>query len=493
MSPSAAEAVVLGSGIGGLTCGILLARLGYSVTVVEKNRQPGGLMRSYERNGIDCPVGIHYLGALDESQPLRRILVALGVFDSLPLERMGRDGLIDRYVFDDFTFDLPEGLAAFQARLHQQFPSEGRQISGVVDGLREMTRQMTSLSFVFAPDLSTTLGDPRKSLGATLAEQGCSAALRRVLAVPTAWFGVPLDECPAALHYGALASYLSSSWRLSRGGAHMADVLAARLEELGGRLVLGDPVERILLESRAIEGVKLRSGRRLKTPLVIGTVHPKALLSMLPEGAVKPSYESRVSVLEDTRGCVAAQVAVPAASGLAKPYNIFSWRAPYDDHGIVFHQLSETANPDWHLLAMVKSSRLSDWERWADTASGRRGSDYLEAKQGEAEAMLGEAARLFGSMKGTRVLDVYTPLSIRDWVGNPEGSAYGVLRSVAQRYRAALLHRTPVKGLFAAGQSTMAPGVLGTMIGAVRTVAAIADQEELHALLFGHQMNVGSQ
>ena len=485
MSPAAAKAVVIGSGIGGLTCGILLARLGYSVTLVEKNRQPGGLMRSYERNGIDCPVGIHYLGALDESQPLRRILVALGVFDSLSLERLGRDGLIDRYVFDDFTFDLPEGLEAFQALLHQQFPSEGRQISGIMDGLREMTRQMTSLSFVFAPDLSIPLGDPRKSLGATLTEQGCSTALRRVLAVPTAWFGVPLDECPAALHYGALASYLSSSWRLSRGGAHMADVLAGRFEELGGRLVLGDPVERVLLQGRAVEGVKLRSGRRLKTPVVIGTVHPKVLLSMLPEGAVKPSYGSRVSALEDTRGCVAAQVAVPAASGLAKPYNIFSWRAPYDDHGIVFHQLSETGKPDWHLLSMVKSSRLSDWEQWAGTSSGRRGSDYQQAKEREAESMIREAGRLFGDMGGAVVLDVYTPLSIRDWVGNPEGSAYGVLRSVAQRYRAALLHRTPVKGLFAAGQSTLAPGVLGTMVGAVQTVGTIADQAELHALLFG--------
>ncbi|MDD8019193.1 MAG: NAD(P)-binding protein, partial [Bacteroidota bacterium] len=54
--------VVIGSGIGGLSAGILLSLLNFKVTVVEKNPLPGGLMRSYRRAGIDCPVGVHYVG-----------------------------------------------------------------------------------------------------------------------------------------------------------------------------------------------------------------------------------------------------------------------------------------------------------------------------------------------------------------------------------------------------------------------------------------------
>ena len=53
--------LIIGSGIGGLSTAIILAKLGFEVTVLEKNPQPGGLMRSYPRNGIECEVGVHYL------------------------------------------------------------------------------------------------------------------------------------------------------------------------------------------------------------------------------------------------------------------------------------------------------------------------------------------------------------------------------------------------------------------------------------------------
>ncbi len=75
----ATDVIVIGSGIGGLTAAIILLKLGYQVTVIEKNLLPGGLMRSYLREGITCPVGVHYVGSLDGGQPLRRMFDYLGV------------------------------------------------------------------------------------------------------------------------------------------------------------------------------------------------------------------------------------------------------------------------------------------------------------------------------------------------------------------------------------------------------------------------------
>ena len=100
--------VIIGSGIGGLSTGILLSILNYNVTIVEKNPLPGGLMRSYRRSGIDCPVGVHYVGALGDDEPLGKIFRLLGISVNDLFERMGQDGVIDRYIFDDFIFDLPD-------------------------------------------------------------------------------------------------------------------------------------------------------------------------------------------------------------------------------------------------------------------------------------------------------------------------------------------------------------------------------------------------
>ena len=90
------KALVIGAGIGGLSMAIILSKLGYAVTVVEKNRQPGGMLRSYVRRGIHCNVGVHYLGALDRGQVLWRLLDYLGIADALPLQQMGVDGPVDR-------------------------------------------------------------------------------------------------------------------------------------------------------------------------------------------------------------------------------------------------------------------------------------------------------------------------------------------------------------------------------------------------------------
>ena len=54
-------------------------------------------MRSYRRSGIDCSVGVHYVGALGEDEPLGKIFHLLGISVNDLFERMGQDGVIDRY------------------------------------------------------------------------------------------------------------------------------------------------------------------------------------------------------------------------------------------------------------------------------------------------------------------------------------------------------------------------------------------------------------
>ena len=142
------DAVIIGSGIGGLSTGIILAQLHHRVAVIERNALPGGLMRSYTRNGIDCPVGVHYFGAYGEGQPLRRMFDYLGVTGAVSAERMGQDGPIDRYLFDDFAFDLPEGMDAFAEALETAFPEDRRPIAALLGNLRAVADLQNSLSFL---------------------------------------------------------------------------------------------------------------------------------------------------------------------------------------------------------------------------------------------------------------------------------------------------------------------------------------------------------
>ena len=486
-SSSLKDVLIIGSGIGGLTTAIILAKLGYYVTVIEKNRLPGGLTRSYTRNGIECSTGVHYLGSLDEGQILRRFFDYFDVTSKIPVERMGQNGVIDRYLFStgfikSGTFDFPEGFEAYEHNLKCTFPEEQKQISAMLKPMRQAAEKLHSLDLLYSTQNDLLLLDQLKPLGEILTKLNCSPGLKSVLSVPSCWIGIPAEECPVFYHNMALVSYLSSSWRLQCSGSHMADVFTERLKSLGGCIIQGDKVKEILVDSRIVKGVRLKSGKVLKAPLVIGAVHPKVVLGMLPDGAVKPSYRKRISNLKNTFGIFCVHAELDAAYHEEIPYNIF--KVDTDKYGnipdIKFYQIRKSEKSEKNILTILTSGKLDLWSKWEDRKTGRRGKDYLEEKNKHSMQLIDEAQKILGPFKGMKILDTYTPLTLRDWVNSPEGSAYGVLRSSSQLLATALLNRTSVKGLFLAGQNVVAPGVIGTIIGSFRTVKTIIGSEQFN-------------
>ncbi len=481
------DVLIIGSGVGGLTAGIILSKLHHRVTVVERNLLPGGLMRGYLRSGIDCPVGVHYMGSLDMGQPLRRMWDYLGVTPLIPLERMGVEGVIDRYIFDDFTFDLPEGLDAFEGNLRRSFPLEHSLITTIMGDLRRTSGALTSLDILMSPGMTFLSPESFESMGEQLLRMGCSTRLLSVLGVPPTLIGVSLLECPVFYYHMTIASYLLSSWRLACSSSQMADAFVFRLKSLGGDVVTGDGVARILVQSGRVKGVVLKSGRVLGAETIIAAVHPGTVVAMLPGDALRPAYVERVAELENTKGIFAVNLAVDADAHEALSYNIYRLYPEEDgalSHGI-FHQLRSSGQPGVNILSMMTTSGIEEWRQWERTTSGRRGSDYLDAKEKKARRFIGEASELFGHLKGIKILDIYTPLTIRDRVNSPDGSAYGILRSTRQLMKTASLHRTSIGGLFLAGQNSLAPGIIGTMLGSFQTVRNLIGHERFSREVVG--------
>ncbi|MCP4366806.1 MAG: hypothetical protein GY797_01640, partial [Deltaproteobacteria bacterium] len=366
--------------------------------------------------------------------------------------------------------------------LKSTFPKEQKQISTILEPLRQTAEKLHSLDLLYSTQNDLMLLDQSKPLGEILAKLNCSPGLKSVLGVPSCWIGVPAEECPAFYHNMALVSYLSSSWRLKCSGSHMADVFAERLISLGGSIIYGDKVKEILVDSRIVNGVRLKSGRVLKAPLVIGALHPKVVLDMLPDGAVKPSYRKRISNLKNTFGIFCVHAELDAAYHEEIPYNIF--KISTDKYGnipdIKYYQIRKSEKSGKNLLSILTSGKSELWSKWKNTVTGNRGRDYVAEKEKHSIELINEAQKTLGTFKGLKILDVYTPLTLRDWVNSPEGSAYGVLRSSSQLLATSLLNRTSVKGLFLAGQNVLAPGVIGTIMGSFKTVKTIIGSEQFN-------------
>ncbi|MCX5859428.1 MAG: NAD(P)/FAD-dependent oxidoreductase [Proteobacteria bacterium] len=474
------KAIVIGSGIGGMTAAITLAKFGYRVTLAEKNPLAGGLMRGYTRRGFDCEVGIHYLGALGPGQPLHRIFEFLGILPGISLEPLGAGGVTDRYYLDDFVFDLPAGLEAFAEHLRAAFPSEQKQITEVLEIVNLSAARLSSLDVLSGRSMTFDLKKDFHPVNGFLKEINCSSRLRQVLSVITASVGVPPDKCPLYLWSTALASYLLSSWRISGSGARMAEICAERFRELGGTIITGEEAVKLKLADKSVKGVTFKSGRELQAPLVVAAVHPKIALALIPEGSCLPEYRRRIQALEETPGVVCLQAGIPESDHGPVPYNIYNLRVENEDlSDASFIQLKRTGKPDWNILTVIRRSDFQQWKQWENTFSGHRDGEYEAAKNNEARQLLEESRKILGPCENARVLDVFTPLTLRDLASSPEGSAYGIMRSVKQKFRTAALHRTPIKGFHVVGQSVMAPGILGTSLGAIRTLMPVIGPEIL--------------
>ena len=129
------DVVVIGSGLGGLACATILAREGYHVCVLEKNKQIGGTLQTFVRDKIIFDSGVHYVGGLDKGQNLHQLFKFLGIMDKLKIRKMDED-VFDAVVFGDdpVVYKYAQGYENFIQTLTKEFPGEEEAIRKYCDG-----------------------------------------------------------------------------------------------------------------------------------------------------------------------------------------------------------------------------------------------------------------------------------------------------------------------------------------------------------------------
>ena len=68
------KVVIIGSGMGGLSCAIVLAKNGYDVTVLEQGVQSGGCLQCFKAKGAKFETGMHFVGSADRGQILDKMM-----------------------------------------------------------------------------------------------------------------------------------------------------------------------------------------------------------------------------------------------------------------------------------------------------------------------------------------------------------------------------------------------------------------------------------
>ena len=140
-----ADAIVIGSGMGGLAAAAILARTrGMRVLVLERHWRAGGFTHTFSRpGGYTWDVGVHYVGA-EAVRPgmagdSMRVVTGGGVsWTQMP-------DPFERLVFPGFEFDMHSGPGRLEADLARAFPSEA---GAVRKWMRDVRRAASATAFL---------------------------------------------------------------------------------------------------------------------------------------------------------------------------------------------------------------------------------------------------------------------------------------------------------------------------------------------------------
>ena len=277
------DAVVIGSGLSGLTTAAYLATNGLKVLVLERYDVAGGCSQTFRRKREwQFDVGLHYIGGVRHGG-IAGVLRGLGLLDRIEFVEMDPDGF-DTLVFPDFRFRVPKGWDKYTERLVETFPEEE-------EGLRRCTGifqdVMSELRIVGVPDSKTDFEKYMKmaptvvtwgmrSLDDLFDECGLSERPRAVLTGQSGDYATPPSRTPVTLHAGLIDHYLQDgAWYVRGGGqvlaAHLIDVIHIN----GGRVRTHAEVTSIEVEGGAATGVTLADGERIEAPVVVSTADIK--------------------------------------------------------------------------------------------------------------------------------------------------------------------------------------------------------------------------
>jgi all-trans-retinol 13,14-reductase len=502
------DAIVIGSGIGGLASAAMLAKHGgRRVLVLERHYTPGGYTHVFHRPGYEWDVGVHYIGDVAPGSTTRR------VFDDISdgrIEWADMGEVYDRVIIGGEIYDLPKGRRNLRDMLVSRFPAEEAGIDRYFEAVR--TAVASSLPFQAAKTMSREVqaeSGPflRKNFTAW-ADRTTREVLeelttdQRLIAVLTAQFGdygLPPAESSFAMHALLVHHYFRGGYYPVGGSGVIAESIIPVIERSGGLVLINADVAEVVVEEGRAVGVRMAvDDRVIRAPIVISDAGVLNTFGTLlpPEAAEAAGLRAELAEVSPSMAHLCLYLGFEeTAEALGMPrHNL--WIYPNEDYEqtiedsrtdpeaplpMVYVSFPAAKDPDFerrhpgHSTVDVITAAPYEWfEQWEGTKWKRRGADYDAFKDRLAQRMMDALFEQMPQLRGkVAFYEISTPLTTAHFAGYGRGELYG-LDHTPDRFRKGFLQpATPIPGLYLTGQDIVSCGVAGAMFAGVLTATTV--------------------
>lgn len=509
------DTIVIGSGMGGMTCAALLSQAGERVLVLEQHYVAGGFTHAFHRQRWSWDVGVHAIGEVTRKSVAGRLLSHL-TGGRLRWASLGSS-------YDEFSFPggfriaFPDTPAQFRANLVAAFPHEAPAIDRYLQKVRAVSGAMRG--YFLARLLPQRLGTPAERLlsrGAqdflgvrtaeVLAALTDDARLRTVLTAQWGYYGSVPSRSPFAMQALVARHFLWGGYYPVGGAQRISAELLRTVADAGGWTRVRADVSQILTEGGRAVGVRLADGEELRAGRVVSAVGIRATAERLLPKEARGGWADSVVGLTPApahvclyigfRGDIRAAGAGPANQWFFETWDTeaAAWdvapdrpvgRAPvlYCSFPSLKDPTHDPGPEQLHTGEVVTFVPWSVFARWREQRWHRRDAEYQAFKDRLAQQLL---AQLLENRPGlsphVAYTELSTPVTTDHFVRPVQGSIYGLAPTLERFRNPHLRPRSPVPGLYFAGSEVASVGVMGAMLGGVMAAVAASPRRVLPIL-----------
>ena len=474
------KVIIIGSGLGGLSCGVILAKNGYDVTVLEQASQIGGCLQCFTRYGAKFETGMHFVGSASKGQTLDRLMTYLEIDKDVELSKLDETGY-DVVSLLGQKYKFANGREPFIEQMAEYFPKQRDHLLAYYNLVEKVAGASSLHSLKYAEsDAAVNMEYQLRSI---------NDVVEKVITDPAA----ERDKTPFSTHAFIMDFYNQSAYRFVGGSDSVAQSMVATIEKYGGVVKRNVKVTQIVCDEVRAIGVNTDKNVFYSGDYVISDAHPMRTLELLDTKLIRPAFRNRINSIPQTIGGFSVYLEFKENSVPYMNYNYYGYNTDtpwgcenYDEEswpkGFLYMHFCESRTPVYAKTGVILSyMNMKEVERWKGSEIGHRGVEYENFKAYKSQILLESLYHHFPGLRGC-IKRTYTstPLTYFDYTGTEGGSMYGIAKDINLGVACRVPHRTKIPNVFQTGQNINSHGMLGVLVGTIVTCSELLTSQKIY-------------
>lgn len=475
------DAVIIGSGLGGLSCAAAFARQGFKPLVIEQHDKVGGFATAFSRTG-----GFRFDVSLHSTTVGQRngINNLISVFPEITEVEFKQHPNLFRAIYPEHDIRVQQKCpAAFVALLVSVFPEEKEGIVGLFDDMKGLANDISRLQNTkgqadmsrFPVDYPHLFKFYKSTWGQMVDARIKNPKLKAIVSSQWGYYGLPPSKLSCFYYAMPFMGYLRGGGFYPKGRSQdISNAFARFIESHGGKILLNTKVDGILVKNGAASAVTTASGKMFTAKAVVSNASPFATFGkMIEDQTLVADYQAKCRQYSVSLSCF--QVFLGLKEDLVKKVGITdsevfyetsydldascagALRADVENGGFVlslFDNIYDGYSPAGkNTINILTLQGYDHWEKFEKSYFAGDKQEYRKEKERMADVLIRkvEKALLPSLSSAIEVKEIGTPLTNVRYTGHHRGAIYGWDQTVNNSGSVRVGHTTPIKNLFLAG------------------------------------------